>query len=79
MEDYKVLLDMDDIDTLIICTPGFHHIHVLRDAIVSSKTFYAENLCTTIQDCLEVRALVQSTLLRKASGSFGLEWVSVGQ
>ena len=46
VEDYKVLLDMDDIDTLIICTPNFHHIHVLRDAIVSSKkTFYAKNHC----------------------------------
>ena len=46
VDDYKVLFEMDEIDTLIICTPNFHHIHVLRDAIVSSKkTFYARSHC----------------------------------
>ena len=43
VDDYKVLFEMDDIDTLIICTPNYH-IHVLRDAIVSSKK-NAKNHC----------------------------------
>ena len=38
----------DGIDTLIICTPNFHHIHVLRDAIVSRRKHFMRK--TTVHD-----------------------------
>ena len=37
VNDYKELFTMDNVDTLIICTPNYHHINVLRDAIVHSN------------------------------------------
>ena len=30
VNDYKELFTMDNVDTLIICTPNYHHINVLR-------------------------------------------------
>ena len=76
VDDYKLLFEMDEIDTLIICTPNFHHIHVIRDAIVSSKKniLCEKPLCTTIQDCLEVRALVQKHFTTESQRFF---WVGM--
>ena len=80
VEDYKVLLEMDEIDTLIICTPNFHHIHVLRDAIISSKkTFYAKNhFVHDDSGLLGSEGFGTKALYRgKPAVFFGLEW-SIG-
>ncbi len=78
VQDYKKLFSMDDVDTLIICTPNFHHINVLRDAIVhSNKHILCEKpLCTTVDDCVEVRNLVKKhfTLLNKRIFWVGMEY-----
>ena len=76
VNDYKELFTMDNVDTLIICTPNYHHINVLRDAIVhSNKNILCEKpLCTTIEDCIEVRNLVKKYF---TLGSQRMFWVGM--
>lgn len=62
-ENYRDLLAADLCDALVIATPNFTHIDVLRDALKSRAHILIEKpLCTRIEDCLE---LVQAALGRK--------------
>lgn len=48
--DYRELLASADVDAVIIGTPNYTHIEVLRDAMASSKHLLCEKpLCTTIE------------------------------
>lgn len=54
-DDYQKLLADDSIDALVIATPNFHHISVLRDALSAGKPILCEKpLCTTLADTTEV-------------------------
>lgn len=54
-DDYRSLLADDGLDALVIATPNFHHINVLRDALSTGKPILCEKpLCTTLADTTEV-------------------------
>jgi len=58
-ENYEDLLDSQQIDAVVICTPNFTHVEVLRRAIPTNKHILCEKpLCTTVEDCEEVERLV---------------------
>jgi predicted dehydrogenase len=53
--DYETLLADDSLDALVIATPNFHHINVLRDALGAGKPILCEKpLCTNLDDTQEV-------------------------
>merc|ERR1711937_327748 len=61
VSDYTEVLAMDNVDAVIVCTPNFHHIEVLRDVLKTQKSVLIEKpLCTTALDCLEVAKAVRS-------------------
>ena len=54
-DDYQKLLADDSLDALVIATPNFHHINVLRDALSVGKPILCEKpLCTSLADTTEV-------------------------
>ena len=54
-DDYQKLLTDDSLDALVIATPNFHHINVLRDALSAGKPILCEKpLCTSLADTTEV-------------------------
>ena len=54
-DDYETLLSDDSLDALVIATPNFHHIDVLRAALSTGKPILCEKpLCTTLADTTEV-------------------------
>jgi myo-inositol 2-dehydrogenase / D-chiro-inositol 1-dehydrogenase len=56
-EDYRELIDADDVDAVVIATPNHTHAAVLRDALRTGKHILVEKpLCTTLEDCREVAA-----------------------
>jgi predicted dehydrogenase len=58
-ERYEELLACDLVDSIVVCTPNFTHIDVLRQAIPTGKHILCEKpLCTTVADCEEVERLV---------------------
>ena len=59
-DDFETLLSDDGIDALVIATPNFHHIDVLRPALETGKPILCEKpLCTTLDDTREVMQLVR--------------------
>lgn len=53
--DHKQLLDSGIVDAVIIATPNFTHVDVLKDALATPLHVFIEKpLCTTIDDCLKV-------------------------
>ena len=49
------LLALQDLDAVIIATPNFTHVDVLKDALETDLAVFIEKpLCTTIDDCLRV-------------------------
>jgi predicted dehydrogenase len=67
---YNELLADDNVDAVIICTPNFHHIHVIRAAVPSGKHILCEKpMCTTMADCREVERLLE--------GYQGVFWVGM--
>ena len=54
-DDYAEILSDDSLDALVIATPNFHHIDVLRDALSVGKPILCEKpLCTTLDDTVDV-------------------------
>ena len=55
------MLADETVDAVIISTPNYHHIHVLRDLIPSRvrHILVEKPMCTTLADCREVRQLVE--------------------
>mmetsp|Transcript_68016 Transcript_68016/g.142026 ORF Transcript_68016/g.142026 Transcript_68016/m.142026 type:complete len:789 (-) Transcript_68016:105-2471(-) len=69
-EDYREMLWSNTVDAVIICTPNFQHIEVLRDAIPSGKHILCEKpLCSNVEDCLEVERLLEAQSSRKRADS----------
>ncbi len=53
--DYRDLLNSNLVDAVIIATPNYTHVDVLKDALATSLHVFIEKpLCTTIEDCLSV-------------------------
>ena len=70
--DYRDLLNSDLVDAVIIATPNYTHIDVLKDALATSLHVFIEKpLCTTIEDCLKV---INWSKNRKALVWMGLEY-----
>jgi len=58
-EDYNDLLQDPAVDTLVVCTPNYTHVEILRRAVPAGKHVLCEKpLCTTVEDCEEVEALL---------------------
>lgn len=68
--DYRDLLADDAVDAVVVVTPNFTHIDVMRDVIASGKHALCEKpLCTTTADCQE--------LIDLADGYPGVIWVGL--
>ena len=68
--DYTDLLTDDNVDAVVVVTPNFTHIDVMRDVIASGKHVLCEKpLCTTTPDCQE--------LITLADGYDGVIWVGL--
>lgn len=53
--DYKELLASNLVDAVIIATPNFTHVTVLKDALATDLHVFIEKpLCTTVEDCADV-------------------------
>jgi myo-inositol 2-dehydrogenase / D-chiro-inositol 1-dehydrogenase len=69
-EDYREILDNDDIDALVIASPNFTHIDVMRDVFKTDKHVMLEKpMCTTLSDALE--------LDRCAESHKGIVWIGL--
>lgn len=54
-QSHQDLLDSGLVDAVIIATPNYTHVDVLKDALATSLHVFIEKpLCTTIEDCLSV-------------------------
>jgi myo-inositol 2-dehydrogenase / D-chiro-inositol 1-dehydrogenase len=69
-EDYKELLASGLCDALVIATPNYTHIDVLRAALKQAQMhiLIEKPLCTRVEDCLEIVALAQART--------GIVWVA---
>lgn len=68
--DYKDLLARTDIDALVIASPNFTHIDVMRDVFSTNKHVLLEKpMCTTMADC---RVVVEG-----ARHHGGIVWVGL--
>lgn len=66
-DNYADLLADATVDAVVVCTPNYLHIEVLRVAIPTGKHILCEKpLCSTVEDCLEVERLLER---QRASGS----------
>jgi predicted dehydrogenase len=53
--DHKQLLESGLVDAVIIATPNYTHIDILKDALQTSLHVFIEKpLCTTVEDCVKV-------------------------
>ena len=69
-DDYKDLLADDAVDAVVVVTPNFTHVDVMRDIFASGKHVICEKpLCTTATDC--------QTLIELADGYDGVVWVGL--
>jgi myo-inositol 2-dehydrogenase/D-chiro-inositol 1-dehydrogenase len=70
--DYRDLLNSNLVDAVIIATPNYTHVDVLKDALATSLHVFIEKpLCTTIEDCLNV---INWSKNRKGLVWMGLEY-----
>ena len=68
--DHRALLDSNLVDAVIIATPNYTHVDVLKDALATSLHVFIEKpLCTTIEDCLSV--------IEWSKGRTGLVWMGL--
>lgn len=71
-ENYQDVLDADDVDALVIASPNFTHIDVMRDVFRTDKHVMLEKpMCTTLADALEVN---ESAKTHKGIVWVGLEY-----
>lgn len=69
-ERYEDLLADDLVDAVVVVTPNFTHIGVMRDVFASGKHVLCEKpLCTTTADC--------ETLIELSTGYDGVVWVGL--
>ncbi len=68
--DYRDLLADDDVDAVVVVTPNFTHIDVMKDVLASGKHVLCEKpLCITTEEC--------TTLIELAEGYPGVVWVGL--
>jgi myo-inositol 2-dehydrogenase / D-chiro-inositol 1-dehydrogenase len=68
--DYRDLIARNDIDAVVIASPNFTHIDVMRDVFETDKHVLLEKpMCTTVEDSLEI--------VRRAKGHKGIVWVGL--
>ncbi len=68
--DYKELLKREDIDVVVVASPNFTHIDVMRDIFDTDKHVLLEKpICTNLADGLEV--------LEKSKKHKGLVWIGL--
>ena len=68
--DYRVLLERDDIDAVVISTPNYTHIDVLADVLATDLAVLIEKpMCTTVADC--------NTVVVRAAERDALTWVGL--
>lgn len=69
-EDYRGLLARKDVDAVVVASPNYSHIDVMRDIFQTDKHVMLEKpMCTTITDCKE--------LVKSADQHPGLVWVGL--
>ena len=69
-EDYKELLAEKDIDVIVVASPNFTHIEIMRELFKTDKHVLLEKpMCTTLPDSLEV--------LEKSKEHAGLVWIGL--
>ena len=69
-EDYRDLLARQDVDAVVIASPNYTHIEVMRDLFETDKHVLLEKpMCTTVDDCREV--------VRRAGEHRGIVWVGL--
>jgi len=74
-EHYADLLACDQIDAVVVCTPNFQHIELLRLAIPTGKHILCEKpLCTTVPDCEEVERLLEEHASARGIFMTGMEY-----
>lgn len=60
-EDYRDLLHSGKVDAVVIASPNFTHIDVMRDVFETDLHVLLEKpMCTTLEDCDEVRMAAES-------------------
>lgn len=73
--DYLKLLERDDLDAILIASPNFTHVNVVRDVLTKRPDLHLmveKPLCTTVADCQELIDLRD----RRPEGS-GIVWVGL--
>ena len=69
-EDYRDLLARDDVDAVVVATPNYSHIDVMRDIFQTDKHVMLEKpMCTTITDSRE--------LVKSADQHSGIVWIGL--
>jgi myo-inositol 2-dehydrogenase/D-chiro-inositol 1-dehydrogenase len=69
-ENYQDILDADDVDAIVIASPNFTHIDVMRDVFRTDKHVMLEKpMCTTLADAVEVN--------KAAKAHKGIVWVAL--
>ncbi len=69
-EDYRELLRSDQVDAVVIATPNFTHIDVMRDIFETDLHVLLEKpMCTTLKDCEEI--------LGRAESHAGVVWIGL--
>jgi myo-inositol 2-dehydrogenase/D-chiro-inositol 1-dehydrogenase len=70
--DHRQLLEFKNLDAVIIATPNFTHVNILKDALQTDLAIFIEKpLCTTIEDCQKV---IEWSKNRKGLVWMGLEY-----
>lgn len=70
--NHQALLESKDLDAVIIATPNFTHVDILKDALKTDLAVFIEKpLCTTIEDCQKV---IEWSKNRKSLVWMGLEY-----
>lgn len=74
-EHYADLIACEQVDAVVVCTPNFQHIEVLRLAIPTGKHILCEKpLCTTVRDCEEVERLLEEHASTRGIFMTGMEY-----
>ena len=69
-EDYRHLLARDDVDAVVVASPNYSHIEVMRDIFKTGKHVMLEKpMCTTIADSKE--------LVESADQHPGIVWIGL--
>ena len=70
--DHRALLASGLVDAVILASPNFTHVDVLRDLLTTDVPVLVEKpLCTTVDDCVEI---TEASTRRSAITWVGLEY-----